>query len=190
MTIAASPLFEVTVVGDVTIVKLLDPDRPPRNGLNRIDVNSMIQRIQEPPQQPNLETWQQLRRDLLLLLDTSKPAKLILDLSGLDTIGSEPIISTVMNSVYAAARKHSSQFGCQWRVCGLADHLRAVFTVSALSGIFPDLHAARSDAIAAFSGANHRAHFFHSASLESRSRSNVPMNGPGNLTTTSHKEET
>lgn len=153
VTIVTSSFFDVSTVGDVTVIKLKDAVGQHRDHSNKVDLKTLIHQVREPTQPLAIELWQQFRHDLLLLLDTEKPRKVVLDFGGLHRIGHQPVISTAMNSVYVSARNHSSRFGCQWRLCGLAEDLRTIFAFCPLSKIFPDLHETQSEAVATFSPA-------------------------------------
>lgn len=153
MTIVTSSFFDVSTVGDVTVIRLKDAAGQRRNHSNRVDLMTLIHQVKEPMQPLAIELWQQLRHDLLLLLDTEKPRKVVLDFGSLNRIGHQPVISTAMNSLYVSARNHSSRFGCQRRLCGLAEDLLTIFALCALSRIFPDLHEKQSEAVATFSAA-------------------------------------
>jgi anti-anti-sigma regulatory factor len=153
MTMVTSSFFDVSTVGDVTVIELKDATGQRRDYSNKVDLKTLIHQVQEPTQPLAIEIWQQLRHDLLLLLDTEKPRKVVLDFGGLHRIGHQPVISTAMNSVYVSARNHSSGFGCQWRLCGLAEDLETLFVFCGLSRFFPDLHDTQSEAVATFSAA-------------------------------------
>ena len=75
--------------------------------------------------------------------------RLVLDFAGLERIGSQPIISTAMNGVYAQVRRWANQSGCQVRLCGVSGALRGTYQISSLHLLFPEIHESRAEAIEA-----------------------------------------
>lgn len=150
MSLFPSQFFKVTVVGDVTVIRLLaavdDHDRSPE-----VDVAALLHRLGGPAPQPPAVLWERFQSDLLALLDANQPTKIVLDFAGLSQIGGQAVLSSAMNSVYASAKQAADSLGCHWRVCGLNADARSIFDVSALYTLFPQVHDTQAAALAAFS---------------------------------------
>ena len=147
----ASDFFEVTLVGNVTVIKLLNPDSYRRQDeSNAIDPAALIYWLEGSRPPPTLSIWEQFRNDLIAFLETKKPARVVLDFAGLHQIGPQSVISSAMNGVFMMAKKLSDKRDCQWRVCGLTDVTKALYGVSSLHQIFPHTNRNQADAVAAF----------------------------------------
>ena len=140
MSIADYEFFEVAVVGDVTVVTLVDVTD---QGYQPETTDQLTPR--------SLDIWRRFEKDLLAVLDGNKPAKVVLDFAALDQIGYQAVISSAMNGVFAQAKRASDSFRCQWRICGLTEKARHAYEVSSLHMIFPKIHDDQSKALAAFS---------------------------------------
>jgi len=150
MSAAAFDFFEVTLIRDVTVIKLLDAAEYCRDHSKDVELAPLIYRMGGPLPPQTLEIWERLRNDLLMLLETDKPQKVVLDFAGLDRIGYQAMFSSAINSACVAAKSRSEAFGCQWRLCGFTEHARAFYESSWFPKMFPDVHDSQADAVAAF----------------------------------------
>lgn len=151
MSDSISDFFAVTVSGDVTVIQLLDAAGYRGKKSKDLDLAPMLHRLRglAPPAVGPI--WKQFRDDLLAYLAANQPRKVVLNFAGLERIGNQHVISTPMNDAFVRAKLLSDTFGCQWRICGLTKHTRPTYDISSLHMIFPQVHDAESDAIAAFS---------------------------------------
>jgi hypothetical protein len=95
--------------------------------------------------------WGAIPRRPICVSFANQPRKVVLDFAGLERLGYQPVISSAMNDALVGAKRLADTFDCQWRVCGLTKYTRTAYDISALRLIFPQVHDAESEAIAAFS---------------------------------------
>lgn len=151
MSITVSDFFEVILIGDVTVIKLLDAADYRRDRSKETDLAPLIHQMGGPPPPETLQIWERFQKDLIAYLDTNTPTKVVFDFAGLHQIGYQAVISSAMNGVYATAKKQAERFGCEWRICGLTKVVRSTYNISSLHNIFPQIHDAQSEAVSAFS---------------------------------------
>ena len=155
MSVTDSDFFAVTLIGDVTVIQLIEATEYRRRPTTEFDLDAFLHQLLEPPRPEPLPIWQRLGNDLRTFLASNKPGKVVLDFAGLGRIGDEAVVSTPMNSAFLSVIAQSVTFGCQWRICGLMENACEIYKGYRIDELL-QIHDTQSEALAAFSVANAR----------------------------------
>ncbi len=163
MNIEPSDFVDIKVLGDITIIKLLEASKyrfdptPIDNKTREIDLDLLFAKLKGEPlpalpseQKPSYPNQPHKLCDYLIaFLDDNQPTKIVLDFAGLDRIGDIQLFSSPMVSFYFSATRRTTVYGGRWAICGLTECGRSFYDFL-LHHCFPKLHDTLSDAVAAF----------------------------------------
>ena len=149
--LSRSDFFVVTLIGDVTVIQLLDA-ADYRDPAKKIELLAFRHKLLGLPQPAPSGIWQQLGHELRAILASLNPRKVVLDFASLERIGDEAVVSAPMNSSFCGLIGKSVRSGSQWRCCGLTEFARSFYEVSKLDKLlFLQIHDRQSEAVSAFS---------------------------------------